>query len=114
LSGFVRDQNGDLERRAGRLVTGAISRGLAVNQVVSEVGSGMDGRRRKLAKVLSDPAVTVVVVEHVVLGDGEISDDLVGDVTGVLTSLGACRYGRCSALRRAAEAGAVATGGGLG
>jgi putative resolvase len=35
-----------------------------MDQVVSEVGSGLNGRRRELAKVLSDPAVTVVVVEH--------------------------------------------------
>jgi putative resolvase len=71
---------------------------LAVDQVVSEVGSGLDGRRRELTKVLSDPAVTVVVVEH-------------RDVTEVLTSLCARRYGRCSASGRAAEAVAVATGG---
>jgi putative resolvase len=70
---------------------------LAVNQVVCEVGSGLDGRRRELTKVLSDPAVTVVVVEH-------------RDVTEVLTSLCARLYGR-SASRRAAEAVAVATGG---
>jgi putative resolvase len=58
---------------------------------------------------LSDPAVTVVVVEHVVLDNAETSDDLVADVTEVLTSLCARRYGRRSASRRAVDA--VATGG---
>jgi putative resolvase len=83
---------------------------------------------------LSDPAVTVVVVEHrdrltrygfehvaasmcaggrriVVLDDAETSDDLVRDVTEdvteVLTFMCARRYGRRSASRRAAKAYAV-------
>ena len=89
--------------------------------------------RRKRTRVLSDPAVTVLVVEHrdrltrfgfehlsgslaacsrrvVVLDDAETADDLVRDVTEVLTSLCARRYGRRSASRRAAKAVAVATG----
>lgn len=47
----------------------------------------------------------------VVLDDAETSDDLVRDVTEVLTSLCARFYGRRSASRRAAMAVAVATGG---
>jgi putative resolvase len=122
----------DLERQAGRVVTGATERGLAVDQVVAEVGSGMNGHRHKLTRLLSDPAVTILVVEHrdrltrfgfehlaaslaacgrrvVVLDDAETSDDLVRDVTEVLTSLCARLYGRRSAARRAAKAVAVAT-----
>jgi putative resolvase len=128
------DQKDDLERQAGR-VSGATSRGLAVDQVVSEVGSGLNGPRRELAKLLSDPAVTVVVMEDrdrltrygfehlaasmyaggrriVVLDDAETSDDLVADVTEVLTFLCGRRYGRRSASRRAVDV--VATGGGPG
>lgn len=127
------DQRDDLERQVGRVVAGAIGLGLAVNQVVTEVGSGMNGHRRRLTKVLSDPAVTVLVVEHrdrltrfgfehlaaslaacgrriVVLDEAETTDDLVRDVTEVLTSLCARLYGRRSASRRAAKAVAVATG----
>ena len=127
------DQSDDLERQVGRVVTGATGRGLAVNQVVTEVGSGMNGHRRKLTRVLSDPAATVLVVEHrdrltrfgfehlaaslaacgrriVVLDEAETTDDLVRDVTEVLTSLCARLYGRRSASRRAAKAVAVATG----
>jgi putative resolvase len=37
--------------------------GLVVGQVVCEVGSGVNGHRRRLAERLSDPAVTVIVVE---------------------------------------------------
>jgi putative resolvase len=129
----LHDHQDDLERQAGRVVTGTTQQGLAVDQVVTEVGSGMNGHRRKLTRILSDPAVTVLVVEHrdrltrfgfeqlaaslaacgrrvVVLDDAETSDDLVGDVTEVLTSLCARLYGRRSAARRAARAVAVATG----
>jgi putative resolvase len=79
---------------------------------------------------VSDPAVSVLVVEHrdrltgfgfehlsaslsvcggriVVLDEAQTSDDLAGDVTKVLTML----FGRWSAWRRAAEAVAVATAG---
>ncbi|HEX6683584.1 MAG TPA: IS607 family transposase [Candidatus Limnocylindrales bacterium] len=129
------DQKGDLERQAGRVVTGATGRGLAVSQVVTEVGSGMNGHRRKLTRLLSDPAATVIVVEHrdrltcfgfehlqaslgacgrqiVVLDEAETTDDLVRDVTEVLTSLCARLYGRRSASGRAAKAVAVATSAG--
>jgi putative resolvase len=108
-----------------------------VGQVVSEVGSDMNGHRRKLTTLLSDPAVTVIVVEHrerltrfgfehlaasmsacgrriVVLDATETGDDLVRDVTEVLTSLCARLYGRRSASRRAAKAVAVATDSELG
>jgi putative resolvase len=136
------DQKDDLERQIGRVVAEATGRGLAVGKVVSEVGSGMNGHRRKLTELLSDPAVTVIVVENrerltgfgfehlaasmsacgrriVVLdatetSDDLVSDDLVRDVTEVLTSLCARLYGRGSASRRAAKAVAVATDSELG
>jgi putative resolvase len=57
-------QRDDLERQAGRVAAGAVGCGLAVSQVVTEVGSGMDGRRRKLTRLLSDLSATVIVVEH--------------------------------------------------
>jgi putative resolvase len=129
------DQKDDLERRAGRVVSGVTERGLSVDQVVTEIGSGMNGHRRELTRVLSDPAVTVLVVEHrdrltrfgleylaaslaargrrvMVLDDAETAEDLVPDVTEVLTSLSARLYGRRSASRRTAKAVAVATGSG--
>ena len=126
------DQKDDLERQVGRVVAGATERGLAVGQVVSEVGAGMNGPRRKLTRLLSDPGVTVIVVEHrdrltrfgfehlaasmaacgrrvVVLEDSETTSDLVRDVTEVLTWLCARLYGQRSAARRAARAVAAAT-----
>lgn len=125
------DQKADLERQSGRVTTAATHRGLAVSQVVTEVGSGLNGRRPKLARLLRDASAAVIVVEHrdrltrfgfehleaalaatgrriVVVDDAEVEDDLVRDVTEVLTSLCARLYGRRSASRRAEAALAAA------
>ncbi|SCD60952.1 putative resolvase [Streptomyces sp. di188] len=127
------DQKADLERQAARVVSGANGLGLAVAEVVTEVGSGLNGRRRKLHRVLSDPQTAVIVVEHrdrlarfgvehleavlsasgrrlVVLDPTGTADDLVRDITEVLTSMCARLYGRQAAKNRAARAVAVATG----
>lgn len=49
------DQKPDLDRQVARVVVGVTKLGLAVGEVVAEVGSGLNGRRRKLARVLADP-----------------------------------------------------------
>jgi hypothetical protein len=107
--------------------------GLSVGQVVTEFGSGVNGHRRGLIRLLSDPAVSVLVVECrdrlfgfeylsvalaacgrrvVVFDDVEATDGLVCDVAEVFTSLCAWLCGRWSVLRGAAKAVAVATGSG--
>ncbi|MEV4476047.1 IS607 family transposase [Nonomuraea sp. NPDC049504] len=118
------DQKADLERQAGRVVTAATGMGLTVSEVATEVGSGLNGRRPKLARLLRDASVSVIVVEHrdrltsfglehlsaaleavgrriVVIDDAEPDDDLIRDMTEVLTSFCARLYGRRSASRRA-------------
>ncbi len=121
------DQKADLERQAGRVAAGATALGLIITEVVTEVGSGLNARRPKLAKLLRDPQVTCIVVEHrdrlarfgvehltcalqatgrriVVLEDAELADDLVRDMTQILTSFCARLYGRRSANRKAKAA----------
>jgi len=121
------DPKDDLVRQMDRLKAWALSGGFEVVRVESEVGSGMDGDRVKVRRLLSDPVVSVVVVEHrerlgrmniglveaalvaqdrrlVVLDDGEVDDDLVRDMTEVLTSFCARLYGRRAAKNRAARA----------
>ena len=121
------DQRAELERQLGRLVTWAAEQGMAVTQTVSEVGSGMNGARPRLRRLLADPSIGCIVVEHrdrlarlgaeyieaalagagrrlVVVDAGEVEDDLVRDMTEVLTSLCARLYGRRSARTRAARA----------
>ncbi len=97
-----------------------------MDRVVTEVGSALNGRRRKLLAVLADPDVGTVVVEHrdrfarfgaeyveavlsasgrrlLVVDPAEVDDDLVRDVTEILTSLCARLYGRRAAASRAAR-----------
>lgn len=121
------DQRDDLDRQAGRVATECGQRGIRLDATVTEVGSGLHGNRPKLRRLLSDPAVTVLVVEHrdrlarfgvehlqaalaaqsrriVVLNTDDVADDLVRDVTDVLTSMAARLYGRRSAAKRAKAA----------
>ncbi|MFD1535935.1 IS607 family transposase [Nonomuraea guangzhouensis] len=58
------DQLAELDRQAARVVSAATGMGLTVTEVVGEVGSGMDGDRPKLARLLRDASVGVIVVER--------------------------------------------------
>jgi len=120
------DQRADLDRQLARLTEWAADVGMQVGQVVAEVGSGLNGKRPKLARILSDPSATVIVVEHrdrlarfgtehldaalaadgrrIVVDDGETTDDLVRDMIEVLTSMCARLYGRRGARNRAMRA----------
>lgn len=121
------DQKADLERQAGRVLTLSSECGIRIDRTVTEIGSGLNGRRTKLRKVLADPKVSTIVVEHrdrlarfgveyleaalaahgrkvVILDDAELPDDLARDLTEVLTSMCTRLYGRRSATRRAAAA----------
>jgi putative resolvase len=121
------DQKDDLDRQVARLTAWAADAGGHVARVEAEVGSGMNGSRAKVRRLLADPKVAAVVVEHrdrlgrmntelvesalaahgrrlVVLDDGEVDDDLVRDMVEVLTSFCARLYGRRSARNRALKA----------
>ncbi|ACU54349.1 putative resolvase [Acidimicrobium ferrooxidans DSM 10331] len=58
------DQRGDLDRQVARLTEWAAKVGLPRARVEAEVGSGMNGSRPKLRRLLADPQVTIIVVEH--------------------------------------------------
>ena len=121
------DQRADLDRQKLRLLEHAQRRRLHLDDVVVEVGSGLNGSRPRLLKVLSRPQLGYLLVEHrdrlarfgfemvdallrargggvVVLEEREVDDDLVHDMTEVLTSFCARLYGRRSAQRRARRA----------
>lgn len=118
------DQRTDLDRQLARLSAYAAQSKLHVVEAVSEVGSGLNGKRRKLLRLLSDPRIGAVVVEHrdrfarfgseyleaalaasgrrlIVVDSSEMNDDLVQDMIAVLTSFCARLYGRRSARNRA-------------
>ena len=121
------DQQDDLERQLARLVAFAMKKRWPVVAAVKEVGSGMNSTRPKLLKLLRDADAKVIVVEHrerfsrmgfetveaallasgrkiYVVEETELVDDLVRDMTEVLTSFCARLYGRRAARRRAAAA----------
>ena len=111
------DQKADLRRQADRLKAFALSMGVEAPEIVTETGSGMDDKRRKLKRLLADPTVGMIIVEHrdrlarmnaglvesalkaqgrriIVVDDTESDDDLVRDMTDALTSFCARLYGR--------------------
>ena len=126
------DQKADLDRQVARVTTWATGQRLTVSRVVAEVGSALNGHRKKFLSLLRDPTVSVIVVEHrdrfarfgaeyveaaltaqgrrlLVVDPAGVDDDLVGDVTEILTSLCARLYGRRGAANRARRAVEAAT-----
>jgi putative resolvase len=54
----------NLERQAERLIDYCAAKGWQVNQVVKEVGSGVNDNRKRFMALLADPTITIIVVEH--------------------------------------------------
>ena len=127
------DQADDLVRQAERLQRYAKANRWDVDEVVMETASGLNGRRRKLLRLLGEPGPVRIVGEHrdrltrfgfemvetclassggelIVMEDREVDDDLVRDVTEVLTSMCARLHGRRSAKHRAERAMNAAMG----
>ena len=121
------DQKSNLDGQIARLVEFANANGLSVSLTVTEIGSGLNGHRPKLLKLLADPSLKIIVVEHrdrlmrfgceyveavlqaqgrsvIVADKGEVKDDLVRDMFEVLTSFCARLYGRRSAKNKAEKA----------
>ncbi len=120
-------QKKDLDAQLGRLSAFATNKGWSVSKAVTETGSDLNGNRPKLMKLLSDPGVSIIVVEHrdrfmqfgseyvesslraqgrqlVIVDQSELKDDLVQDMIEVLTLFCARLYGRRSASNRAKKA----------
>jgi len=116
-----------------RVVAWATEHNHSVDQVMTEVGSALNGHRRKFLALLCDRSIGTILVEHrdrfcrvgaeyveaaleaqgrrlVVVDPSEVDDDLVRDATELLTSLCARLYGRRSAANRATRAVEVACG----
>ena len=144
------EQKEQLEPQANRLWAYAGQNDIALDRVVSEVASGLNDRRPKLRRLLSDPKrkveasglndrrpklrrllsdpkVGAILVEHrdrlarfgvdmveamlearggrlLVVKVKEVEDDLVRDMTEILTCFCARLYGRRSAANRARRA----------
>ncbi|RZU74465.1 putative resolvase [Micromonospora kangleipakensis] len=130
------DQGADLDRQVACVTAWATGQNMVVFRVVTEVGSVLNGGRERFVGLLRDPKVTTIVVEHrdrfarfggeyveaalaaqgrrlLVVDPAGVDDDLVRDVTEILTSLCARLYGRRGAAGRASRAVAAATAGDL-
>jgi putative resolvase len=121
------DQKADLDRQIARLSVYAAAAHLKVGKVVAEIGSGLNGKRKELHKLLADTTVDTIVVERkdrlarfgvehlqaalsasgrriVVVDPGEVEDDLVRDMIDLMTCFSARLYGRRSARNRSKRA----------
>jgi len=121
------DQKADLDRQLARLAAFAAQQRLHVVDTVREVGSGLNGHRKGLMRLLRNPAVQTVVVEHrdrlmrfgfeyvesalaatgrrvVVVEPVEFTDDIVRDLHEVIVSMCARLYGKRAAKNRAKRA----------
>jgi len=121
------DQKTNLDSQLVRLTHFAVENKLSIAAVITEVGSAMNGKRPKLLKLLRDQSIKVIVVEHrdrlirfgfeyleaslaaqgrkiLVLDHSEVKDDLIREMTEVLTSFCARLYDRRAARHKAEKA----------
>jgi len=120
------DQQADLARQMRRLRDYAAAKGYAVAKEVSEVASGLNDHWPKLAKLLTDPTIGTLLVEHEdrltrfgyeyirqlletqgrhieVLLPSDTENELVDDFVAVITSMAARIYGQRSSRQKAAR-----------
>jgi putative resolvase len=118
------DQKEELDRQMQRLKDYAASHGYQVSKMVSELASGLNDKRPKLMKLLTDASVGVIVIEHrdrltrfgftyieqlmqmqgrrlEVIFPSDTDNDLVDDFIAVITSMASRIYGRRTSKQRA-------------
>jgi predicted site-specific integrase-resolvase len=121
------DQKSDLDRQLARLTEFAIAQKFSIIDAVKEVGSGLNGDRKGMMRLLRNPEAKIIVVEHrdrlmrfgfeyvesalaaqnrkvVVIEPDEMTDDIVRDLHEVIVSMCARLYGKRSAKNRAQKA----------
>ena len=123
------ENKSNLEGQAKRLQDYCAAKGYPVAVMVKEIGSGVNDTRPQLLKLLTDPTITLMVVEHkdrltrfgfnyieqllkqqdrridvVNLaengGDASIAEDLVQDLVSIVTSFCARLYGQRRSTRK--------------
>jgi len=121
------DQKGDLDRQLARLTEYAVAHKMMIVDAVKEVGSGLNGHRKGMLRLLGNAQVQTILVEHrdrlmrfgfeyvesalsaqgrkvVVMQAEEMTDDIVRDLQEVIVSMCARLYGKRSARNRAQKA----------
>lgn len=118
------DQKADLERQMQRLRDYASANGYRVSKEMHEIASGLNDHRPKLGKLLTDPTIGTIIIEHrdrltrfgfeyirqlletqgrhlEVLFPADTDNELVDDFVAVITSMAARIYGRRSSKQKA-------------
>jgi predicted site-specific integrase-resolvase len=121
------DQKEDLKRQVQRLRDYAATQGFQIAKEVSEIGSGLNGHRKKVLAILQDASITIILIEHrdrlarfgvpllesalasagrkiVVMNDTEYKDDIMQDFIDLVTSFCARIYGKRAANNKAKKA----------
>lgn len=112
------ENKGNLETQVQRLLSFANAKGYQVNFIVKEIGSGLNDERPKLEKILTNPDIKIIIVEHkdrltrfgfnylekllamqgreiiVINPPNNDREDLMGDFVAIITSFCARLYGQ--------------------
>lgn len=112
------ENKNNLETQKNRLLDYCSAKGYKVDNIVTEIGSGLNDKRPKLEKILLDKTITKIVVEHkdrfsrfgsnyieklLALDNRDIEyintnddqkDDLMQDFVSIITSFTARLYGQ--------------------
>jgi predicted site-specific integrase-resolvase len=127
------DQKANLDRQVARVTAWATPQQIPAEGVGTEVGSACYGHRRTILALLRDRAVQRIVLEHrdrfcrfrseyvqfalpaqgpelIVVDSAEVDDNLVRDLTEILTSMRARLYRERAAANRARRAVQAAAG----
>lgn len=120
------DQKDNLERQMQRLRDYAAAKGYIVSREVGEIASGLNDHRPKLSKLLTDPTMGTLIVEHKdrltrfgyeyirqlletqgrrleVLFPSDTENELVDDFVAVITSMAARIYGQRGSRKKTAQ-----------
>lgn len=121
------DQKADLDRQLVRLTEYAVAHKMVIVDAVKEVGSGLNGHRKGMMRLLGNSQVQTILVEHrdrlmrfgfeyveaalaaqgrkvFVIEAEEVADDIVRDLHEVIVSMCARLYDKRSAKNRAQKA----------
>ncbi|HEX4204997.1 MAG TPA: IS607 family transposase [Ktedonobacteraceae bacterium] len=131
-------QKENLDRQVHRLEDYCAAKGYQVGRIVKEIGSGVNDSRRKFLSLLCDPKIRTIVVEHkdratrfgfryleVLLSQAgrtiEVAnlaendrEDLLQDLSSIVSSMCARLYGQRRAKRKQALIGKITANGGEG
>jgi len=107
------EQKTDLDRQLARLLEFAIAQKMPIVASVKEIGSGLDGQRKGMMRLLGNAQVQTILVEHrdrlmrfgfEYVESALAAQDIVRDLHEVIVSMCSRLYGKRSAKNRAQKA----------